>query len=145
MLGSLRVIGRGGRDLGAEWGDEDARSYLGCQVPGFPNFFMTGGPNSAPNHAAGQNIVSERQVHYMIECLDWMRARGARTIEPTEAAFADWNAKIEARMPRMIWSHPKAKSYYRNSKGRVYLSWPYRLIDYFEATRGPNPGAMQLG
>jgi len=145
MLGSLRVIGRGGRDLGAEWGDEDARSYLGCQVPGFPNFFMTGGPNSAPNHAAGQNIVSERQVHYMIECLDWMRARGARTIEPTEAAFADWNAKIEARMPRMIWSHPKAKSYYRNSKGRVYLSWPYRLIDYFEATRGPNPDAMQLG
>jgi 4-hydroxyacetophenone monooxygenase len=48
-------------------------------------------------------------------------------------------------MPQMIWSHPKATSYYRNSQGRVYLSWPYRLVDYFDLTRGPNPEHMQLG
>ena len=145
MLGSLRVIGRDGRDLGAEWGEEDPRAYIGCQVPGYPNFFMIGGPNSAPNHAAGQNIVSERQVHYMIECLDYARARGARTIEPTREAYDAFNRQIDERMPQMIWSHPKATSYYRNSQGRVYLSWPYRLVDYFDLTRGPNPEHMQLG
>jgi 4-hydroxyacetophenone monooxygenase len=144
MLGPLRVIGRGGRDLGAEWGEEDPRAHLGIQVPGFPNFFMTGGPNSAPNHAAGQNIVSECQVHYMIECLDHARARGARTIEPTEAAYEAFNRKIDERMPQMIWSHPRANSYYRNSRGRIYLSWPYRLVDYFEATRGPKPEDVRL-
>ncbi|MBK7948875.1 MAG: NAD(P)/FAD-dependent oxidoreductase [Deltaproteobacteria bacterium] len=145
MLGPLRVIGRGGRDLGAEWGDEEARAHLGIQVPGYPNFFMTGGPNSAPNHAAGQNIVSERQVHYMIECLDYARSRGKRTIEPTEAAYEAFNRQIDERMPRMIWSHPKATSYYRNSKGRIYLSWPYRLVDYFHVTERPNPDDVQLG
>ena len=145
MLGPLRVIGRGGRDLGAEWGEEEARAYIGCQVPGYPNFFMTGGPNSAPNHAAGQNIVSERQIHYMIECLDYARARGRKTIEPTPSAYEEFNAKIDARMPQMIWSHPKATSYYRNSKGRVYLSWPYRLVDYFNVTQGPNPDHVVLG
>jgi 4-hydroxyacetophenone monooxygenase len=110
MLGSLRVIGRGGRDLGAEWGEEDARACLGMMVPGFPNFFVSPGPNSAPNHAAGQNLVSEVQVHYAIEALDYARAKGARTIEPTQAAFDAFNAKIESRMPQMIWSHPKATS-----------------------------------
>lgn len=144
MLGDLRVIGRDGRDLGAEWGDEDPRSYLGVQVPGYPNFFMIGGPNSAPNHAAGQNIVSERQVNYMIEALDYARARGCRTIEPTRAAYEAFNRQIDERMPQMIWSHPKAESYYRNSKGRVYLSWPYRLVDYWNATRGPDPDHVRL-
>jgi 4-hydroxyacetophenone monooxygenase len=145
MLGSLRVIGRGGRDLAAEWGEEDPRAYLGMMVPGFPNLFVSPGPNSAPNHAAGQNLVSETQVHYMIEALDYARARGARTIEPTQAAYDAFNAQIEARMPQMIWSHPKARSYYRNSKGRVFLSWPYRLVDYWTATRSPKPADMQVG
>ncbi len=106
---------------------------------------MIGGPNSAPNHAAGQNIVSERQVHYMIECLDYARAQGARTIEPTEKAYEAFNRQIDERMPEMIWSHPKATSYYRNSRGRIFLSWPYRLIDYFNITRGPNPEHVRLG
>jgi 4-hydroxyacetophenone monooxygenase len=145
MLGDLRVVGRGGRDLGVEWGSEDPRAYLGVMVPGFPNLFISPGPNSAPNHAAGQNLVSEAQVNYMIEALDYARAQGKRTIEPTQAAYDVFNARIEARMPRMIWSHPKAESYYRNSKGRVFLSWPYRLVDYWAATRGPNPDDVQLG
>ena len=144
-LGDLTVIGRGGRNLGAEWGEEDARSYLGMMVPGFPNFFVSPGPNSAPNHAAGQNLVSEVQVHYMIETLDHMRAHGAKTAEPTQQAFDAFNAQIDARMPQMIWSHPKARSYYRNSKGRVFLSWPYRLVDYWTATRSPKPEDIQLG
>jgi len=145
MLGPLRVIGRDGRDLGAEWGEEDPRAYIGCQVPGYPNFFMTGGPNSAPNHAAGQNIVSECQVNYMIECLDYAREKGKKTIEPTQEAYEAFNRRIDDRMPQMIWSHPKAKSYYRNSKGRVFLSWPYRLIDYWNITRGPAPEDVRLG
>jgi len=137
MLGSLTVIGRNGRSLGQEWGEEDARSYLGVTVPGYPNFFLTVGPNSAPNHAAGQNLISEAQIHYIIECLDLLVANRAATIEPTQAAYEAWNAQIDERMKQMIWSHPKAKSYYRNSKGRVFLSWPYRLVDYWTQTRKP--------
>ena len=66
-------------------------------------------------------------------------------IEPTQRAYDAFNAQIDARMPQMIWSHPMARSYYRNSKGRVFLSWPYRLVDYWTATRAPKPGDMQLG
>jgi 4-hydroxyacetophenone monooxygenase len=137
MLGNLEVKGREGRNLRDEWGADDPRSYLGITLPGYPNYFLTVGPNSAPNHAAGQNLISETQINYIIECLDHLISEGASTIEPTQAAFEAWNEKVDERMKSMIWSHPKATSYYRNSKGRVFLSWPYRLVDYWTATRKP--------
>ena len=136
-LGPLVVTGREGANLGEIWGDEDPRSYLGVTVPGFPNFFLTVGPNSAPNHAAGQNLLSEAQVHFIIECLDRVVAEGADGIEPTQEVFEAWNRQIEARMQDMIWTHPKANSYYNNSKGRNFMSWPYRLVDYWNASRTP--------
>lgn len=142
MLGTLKVLGRGGRNLGEEWGPDEPRAYLGVTIPGYPNFFMTVGPNSAPNHAAGQNLVSEAQVHYIIECLDMVTAKQAKTIEATPEAYSAFNAKIDQRMTQMIWSHPKARSYYRNRKGRVFLSWPYRLVDYWTQTRKPDPSAF---
>jgi 4-hydroxyacetophenone monooxygenase len=145
MIGNLRIVGRGGRDLGTEWGDDDPRSYLGITVPGYPNFFLTAGPNSAPNHAAGQNLMSEAQIHYIIECLDALVASGAGTIEPTQQAYDGWNAQIEKRMEQMIWTHPRARSYYRNSKGRVFLSWPYRLLDYWNQTRKPDLTHFKFG
>jgi len=144
MLGDLTVIGRDGADLGKMWGEDNPRSYLGLTIPGFPNFFFTVGPNSAPNHAAGQNLVSEAQVHYIIECLDKVIAAGKKSIEPTQKAFDEWNHMIDQRMQQMIWTHPKANSYYNNSKGRVYLSWPYRLVDYWTAMRAPDMAHFNL-
>jgi 4-hydroxyacetophenone monooxygenase len=137
MLGNLEVHGVGGRSLRDEWGYDDPRSYLGVTIPGYPNYFLTVGPNSAPNHAAGQNLISEVQIHYILECLDWANASGKRAVEPKREAFEEWNRKIETRMQDMIWTHPKANSYYNNSKGRIFLSWPYRLVDYWNAMRGP--------
>lgn len=138
MLGPLTVIGRGGRNLGEEWGADDPRAYLGVAVPGYPNFFLTVGPNSAPNHAAGQNLISETQVHYIIECLDELVKRKARVMEPTVEAFDAFNRQVDRDLQGLVWTHPKAKSYYRNSKGRVFLSNPYRLVDYWGKTRAPS-------
>lgn len=144
MTGNLTIKGVGGRDLGEEWGEDDPRSYLGMCIPGYPNYFHTVGPNSAPNHAAGQNLVSECQINWIIEALDRLVEAGARSFEIKQEAFDAWNAKVEARMPQMIWTHPKASSYYMNSKRRVFLSWPWRLVDYFNATRAPEDGSYTL-
>ncbi|TCJ37060.1 NAD(P)/FAD-dependent oxidoreductase [Parafrankia sp. BMG5.11] len=144
MIGDLTVKGVDGRDLGKEWGEEDPRSYLGMCMPGFPNLFWTVGPNSAPNHAAGQNLVSECQVNWIVEALDRIVANDAKAFEISQEAFDGFQRKVEERMPQMIWSHPRANSYYNNSKGRIFLSWPWRLVDYFNATRGPAEGTYKL-
>jgi len=144
MIGNLTIKGIGGRDLGDEWGEEDPRSYMGMCIPGYPNYFHTVGPNSAPNHAAGQNLISECQVNWIIEALDRIVAADARAFEVTQEAFDAWNRKVEERMPKMIWSHPRANSYYNNSKGRIFLSWPWRLVDFFNETRAPEDGSYHL-
>lgn len=144
MAGDLTIKGVGGRDLGEEWGEEDPRSYMGMCIPGFPNYFHTVGPNSAPNHAAGQNLISECQVNWIIEALDKVVAENAKAFEIEQDAYDAWNQKVEARMPQMIWSHPKANSYYNNSKGRIFLSWPWRLVDFFNQTRAPVEGSYRL-
>jgi 4-hydroxyacetophenone monooxygenase len=144
MTGNLTIKGIGGRDLGQEWGEEDARSYMGMCVPGYPNYFHTVGPNSAPNHAAGQNLISECQVNWIIEALDRITDEKVRAFEVTQDAYDVWNRKVDSRMKDMIWSHPRANSYYNNSKGRVFLSWPWRLVDFFNETRKPAEGSYIL-
>ena len=144
MIGNLTIKGIGGRDLGEEWGDEDPRSYMGMCIPGYPNYFHTVGPNSAPNHAAGQNLISECQVNWIIEALDRVVAAGAKAFEVKNDAYEAWNRKVEDRMKMMIWSHPKAFSYYNNSKKRNFLSWPWRLVDFFNETRAPADGSYDL-
>lgn len=143
-LGPLTVIGRKGANLGEQWGEEDPRSYFGVTAPGFPNFFLTVGPNSAPNHAAGQNLLSEAQVHFIIECLDEVVAQKAKAIDTRPEAFEQWNAKVAERLKHMIWSHPKASSYYNNSKGRNFMSWPFRLVDYWNDSRHPDMSHFEL-
>ena len=144
MIGDLSITGSNGRDLGEEWGAENPRSYLGVTIPGYPNYFLTIGPNSAPNHAAGQNLVSEAQINYIIEALDILVANDAKAFETTEKAYVDWNQKVDARMQEMIWTHSGANSYYNNSQGRVIMSWPWRLVDYWTQSRMPEEGSYAL-
>ena len=137
MAGWLDIIGREGRNLREEWGDEDPVGYFGLMIPGFPNYFHILGPNAAPNHGAGVNLMAEAQVHYIVECLDHLIETGAAAMEPTDQACQAFNARVQGQMPKMIWTHPKANSYYKNSKGRVIGSWPFRLLDYWNESRSP--------
>ena len=145
LVSDLPIRGRAGHDLEIDWADEEERAYMGTTIPGYPNYFMSVGPNAGPNHAGGLNVVSEAQVHYLIECLDYMLANGARTIEPTQAAFERHNRRIDEQMKKMIWTHPKSKSYYQNSKGRPVGPWPFRLVDMWDEMRGPVTEDYQLG
>lgn len=137
MVGNLTITGRAGRNLRDDWGPENPRAYMGITVPGYPNYFVGLGPNSGPSHAAGANMVAEVQVNYIIECLDKIVASGASTIEVKQQPFEEWNRQIDERLAGMIWSHPKVDSYHKNSKGRIWLPWPYRLADQWHAMRGP--------
>jgi 4-hydroxyacetophenone monooxygenase len=73
-----------------------------------------------------------------MECLELLTQRGVPAMEPTAEATAAYNQRIDDMMQSLIWSHPKARSYYKNSKGRVFLSCPYRLVEYWQMTRQPN-------
>jgi 4-hydroxyacetophenone monooxygenase len=141
FLSTLDITGRDSLRLNDVWQSGlDPRAYLGVSVPGFPNFFTTAGPNSAPNHGGGHNLTSEEQVHYIIECLQLLVEREAAALEPTQEATDDYNARVDVEMDRTVWKHGgTAHGYYRNGAGRAVVACPWRMLDYWTALRQPDP------
>lgn len=137
MLRSLQINGRGGVRLADVWGDDDPRAYNGTFVPDFPNLFIMHGPNIGATHGAGANIYMEAQADYILHCLSLMFERGSKSIEVEPQAFEAFNARVAAACDETIWAHPKVNSYYLNSKRRNFVSWPWRIVDFWEAMKRP--------
>jgi len=139
-LGFLDVVGRDGVKLTDEWADQNPRAYLGITVPGFPNFFVTAGPNAAPNHGGGHNVTSEEHVHYVVESLQYLVEHGLTAMEPTREATDDYNRRVDEELDQTVWTHGRtANGYYRNKSGRAWISCPWRLVDYWAMLREPAP------
>ncbi|ALU73539.1 monooxygenase (plasmid) [Rhodococcus erythropolis R138] len=139
---SIEIAGRDGRTLADVWeGGDNPRAYLGIQVAGFPNLFVTAGPNSAPNHGAGHNILSEEHVHYVIECLQYLLENDHAAMDVKQEVLDDYNRRVDEALDKTVWVHPGAtvNGYYRNSQGRAIVPCPWRLVDYWTLLREPNP------
>jgi len=55
-----------------------------------------------------------------------------------------FNARVDAENSRMAWGQPDVSSWYKNSHGRVSQNWPFALVDYWQATRAPDPQDYDL-
>jgi cation diffusion facilitator CzcD-associated flavoprotein CzcO len=87
-LMAFDIVGRGGRKVNDKW-KEGSRSYLGLMLEGFPNLFMTTGPNGP---AALANIIriSENDVDWIASAITHMDKNGLTAIEPTAQAENAW-------------------------------------------------------
>lgn len=143
FLSFLKVKGRGGRDLHETWGG-DAKAYLGMTAPGFPNFFITYGPNT--NIVVNGSIIffSECSVRYIVGCLKLLAETGARSIDVKAAVHDDFNRRVDEANAGWAWGSPSVSSWYKNSFGRVSQNWPFGLIDYWRATLAPTPDDFVL-
>ncbi|MGW4340353.1 flavin-containing monooxygenase [Rhodococcus koreensis] len=143
-LTHLNIVGRDGRKLSEVFGDSP-EAYLGCQIPGFPNLFMTSGPNANPSHGGGHNFCVEAVVHYVVECLQTLVENDARSIEPTEESLSAWIGEVRELLADSIWMREtRATTYYRNSKGEVLLANPLRMEDYWYRLREPDLADMKI-
>lgn len=134
LLAPIKVVGRGGRELHADWNGDDARAYLGSVVPGYPNFFCLYGPNTQFGHGGSLITVLERQMHYVMSVIGQMLSRGVSQIEVRQDVYDAYNAKVDATHAGMVWMYPGVETYYKNSKGRVVVNNPFRMLDYWQMT-----------
>ena len=143
FLRTYTIVGRGGEELHERW-KGDARAYLGMTVPGFPNFFTIYGPNT--NIVVNGSIIffSEASVRYIVNCLKLLAETGAATMEVKDQVHDDFNARVDAENLKMAWGVANAKSWYKNAKGRVSQNWPFKLVDYWNATIKPDPRDFTL-
>lgn len=138
FLWPMDIVGRGGVRLHDRWeGGENPRAYLGITIPDFPNLFCLYGPNTNP--VVGSVIyMLECQTTYIMGCLREMLEQGHRAIDCRPEVHDAYNERLDSEMDHMVWRHPRVRSYYNNSAGRVITNVPWTMYDYWDMTRRPD-------
>jgi cation diffusion facilitator CzcD-associated flavoprotein CzcO len=81
----MNITGRDGRALKDAW-DAGPKTYLGLQVPGFPNLFTITGPGS-PSVLCNMPVAIEQHADFIADCIAHMRANGLATNEVANATL----------------------------------------------------------
>jgi 4-hydroxyacetophenone monooxygenase len=129
------ITGVGGKTL-KEVFEPYPFSYEGLLVHGFPNFIFMGAPYSylVANHA----VVSEQQVHYIIELLQWMVDDGIAAFDVTAAATRTFVESVDAELGNTAWvNHGNAHGYYRDQGKKVILAIPRHNSRIWHDLRSP--------
>jgi len=133
-LGDVRVTGRDGHRLDHAW-NHGAHAWLGLAVPGFPNMFLLGGPNTGLGHNSVVFML-EAQINHILRRL---RAGPSEITSRAEAGFRAW---LEARMRRTVWLSG-CRSWYLDQAGRNTTLWPGYCVGYWWRTRFARASAYQ--
>lgn len=126
MTGALMAIDirtSDGASLRAEWSEGPA-SYLGLGIAGFPNLFVVTGPGS-PSVFSNVVLSIEHDIEWIADCLGYLRANHATTIEADRAAQADWADHVDNLASMTLVN--KGASWYRgaNISGKPQKFMPY--------------------
>ncbi|HET6287866.1 MAG TPA: NAD(P)/FAD-dependent oxidoreductase, partial [Amycolatopsis sp.] len=127
----LEIIGRDGRNLGKEWATGGMRTYQGITVSGFPNLFFLLGPNTGLGHNSVVFMI-EAQISYVAQAL--RLARG-KALDPRPEAQERFNAEIQRKLAKGIWTQGGCKSWYLDAKGVNRTIWPGFTWRYWLDTR----------
>ena len=134
LLAPMKITGIGGRDIHEDWDGDDARAYLGTVVPGYPNLFCLYGPNTQFGHGGSLITVLERQMHYVMSLLEQMFAAKIATVDVRQDVHDAYNVQVDSIHSRMIWTYPGVENYCQNSKGRIVVNNPFRIVDVWQMT-----------
>jgi hypothetical protein len=139
------VVGRDGRTVNQKWSD-GPRSYLGITMEGFPNLFMTTGPNGP---AALANIIriSENDVDWIAAAITHMDRKGLASIEPTADAEQRWMETVRSFAQRSLIN--KAKTWWVGANVRdkpqgltMFTGGFLKYREYCEAAKQDDYGAF---
>ncbi|HEY8508678.1 MAG TPA: NAD(P)/FAD-dependent oxidoreductase [Steroidobacteraceae bacterium] len=123
FLWPMKITGRGGKTVEELWAPDGARAYLGCMIPGFPNFWMLYGPNTNGGLPVAQ--FHEMTTLYAMQCMEKLILEGKRTIECTEEAYWRYNKIVDEGNRKKIWADPRAHNYWWTKHGRTASQIPF--------------------
>ncbi len=139
FLWPMEIVGRDGRTLRDVWG-ERPKAYLGITVPGFPNLFCMYGPGTNLAHGGSLIFHSECQMRYITGCLDLLISQHRSSLEPREDVHEAYYERVQKELETLVWSHPGVThSWFKNPEGKIHVLSPWRLVDYWDWTREPDP------
>lgn len=134
FMSSFDLRGRNGKLLRDEWNDDDCRAYLGMTIAGFPNFFCLYGPNLQVGHGGSIIFLTECEVRYLVDGIQKMLAEDLGVVEVRRDVYDEYNRRVDEAHAKMVWTHPGMSTYYRNSRGRIVVNNPFRVVEYWHNT-----------
>jgi cation diffusion facilitator CzcD-associated flavoprotein CzcO len=141
-LQGFPVTGLPGHTLGHDW-RAGAEAFYGISVAGYPNLHQLVGPNTALGHNSIIFMI-EAQVHYVLQCMRALRARGADYMDVEPAVQARFNERIQRALVGTVWS-TGCRSWYQQADGRNFTIWPFSTWRYWLETRKINPANYRFG
>jgi cyclohexanone monooxygenase len=129
-----KVKGADGRTLGEVWRTEGTQAYKGATVAGFPNMFFIVGPNTGLGHNS-MVLMIEAQLTYLMSALRAIDTAHLATVEVRRTAQDAYNATLQRRLARMIWTTGGCASWYLDAHGRNTTLWPGFSFTFRRLTR----------
>jgi 4-hydroxyacetophenone monooxygenase len=71
-------------------------------------------------------------------CILALLQQGARALECRPEVNEAFNQRLDQALAKLVLSYGGERSWYKNSKGRVTATSPWRLVDYWAWTRQPD-------
>jgi len=128
-LWPTEYIGRKGKTVQQQWGQDGARAHLGVTMPGFPNFFMMYGPNSQPRNG-GLYTWAELWSRYIAKAIVAVIERGASEIEVRDEVYDNYNSELDLALKKIIRGEEALGGYMVNQYGRHVTGIPWRSERY---------------
>lgn len=123
-LVKMDIEGRNHRKLKDYW-SAGPRTYLGLQVPGFPNMFTVTGPGS-PSVLCNMPPAIEQHVNWITNCIKHMEEKGLKVIETSEASGDYWQEQVNAVANETLLPTVKHSWYLgANVPGKPQVFMPY--------------------
>lgn len=121
------ITGLDGRQLDREW-SRGAQAYKSVNVSGYPNLFMTFGPNSGPGHNSAL-VYMESQIDYIVRGIRTIVQQDLKMLDVRAKAQANYNKGIQQRLSSTNWNSG-CKSWYLTEDGFNATMYPGFATQY---------------
>ncbi len=130
----MRVVGRNGRELFAEWRENGLEAYRGTTVSGFPNLAFILGPNTGLGHSSVIQMM-EAQANYVMKYIELLEKSGANSfLDLKPDVQENYNDFLDEQFEKTVWASG-CKSWYMNAKGRNTTLYPRLTSNFHRETR----------
>jgi cyclohexanone monooxygenase len=123
-LTNMDIRGQEGQVLSQTWAN-GVDTHLGTAIPGFPNFLMLYGPQSATAFCNGPTCA-EFQGEWTTRFLNWMRGQGYKVFDASQEAAASWTERLAGLAQNTLFG--RTDSWYMGAnipgKKRQLLNYP---------------------
>ncbi|MDT8910645.1 NAD(P)/FAD-dependent oxidoreductase [Amycolatopsis sp. PS_44_ISF1] len=139
----LDITGTEGRSLAKSWATDGIQTHKGITVAGFPNLFFLLGPNTALGHNSVVFMI-ESQSRYVVDAIKLADSRGAAALDVRPSVQQKFQAEIQDRLIKGVWTQGGCKSWYLDAKGVNRTIWPGATWRYWLQTRRVDPSDYEL-